>query len=102
MNGNADVVAQLDVALEDEQDVHEGGEEESDPDKTSRLRHASSTCPSLHPDVGTHRYIKRDPEFLLYVYCVVLYVLHSFQFQGFALDEVTLSQMLQNFAYLIY
>ena len=52
MNGNADVVAQLDVALEDEQDVHEGGEEESDPDKTSRLRHASSTCPSLHP-VGT-------------------------------------------------
>ena len=73
MNGNADVVAQLDVALEDEQDVHEGGEEESDPDKTSRLRHASSTCPSLHPDVGTHRYMKRDPEFLLYVYCVVLF-----------------------------
>ena len=72
MNGNADVVAQLDVALEDEQDVHEGGEEESDPDKTSRLRHASSTCPSLHPDVGTHRYEERSGIFTICVLCSVV------------------------------
>ena len=71
MNGNADVVAQLDVALEDEQDVDEGGEEESDPDKTSRLRHASSTCPSLHPDVGTHRYEERSGIFTICVLCSV-------------------------------